>query len=372
MRINSTLLCLALALCPGALMAQEASTATAPKKTAKKTARQTLIEKLTQSTMKSIVKVYGAGGIKGIPGFATGIVVDSKGMILTTWSVALRTDNLKVVDDQGQSFPAVLHRHDPVLGVALIKTKSPAKWPVLKFVDSSKVQAGQSILSFGNAFNVAVGEEKPSVAEGSISLVAPLDARIGIQRSRIRGTVFLSDAPNNPGTQGGPLVNLKGEVIGINGAVVESASTNTPLNFHIPSNNFKSFVAEGIANWNKEAKEKAAPKEKEKKQKLWLGMKVLRMYFNRPPPTYIDQIFPDSPAAKAGLRVDDLIFQLNGTTIREVEAFDRAVEEMEIGKEVVFTVKRGDKIIKCKLTPTKYVAPKKPDSGKDSKDKKDK
>lgn len=366
MRIPTTLLCLTVALCPGLSMAQDSGAKPAVKKTAKKkTPRQTLIENLTQKTMKSVVKVYGAGGIKGIPGFATGVVVHSKGMILTSWSVALRTENLKVVDDQGQSFPAVLHRHDPSLGVALLKTKSPAKWPVMTFVDSSKVKAGQTVLSFGNAFNVAVGEEKPSVAEGSISLVAPLDARIGIQRSRIQGNVFLSDAPNNPGTQGGPLVNLKGEVIGINGAVVESASTNTPLNFHIPSNNFKSFVAEGIANWNKAGKEKAAPKEKEKKKKLWLGFKVLRMYFNRPPPTYIDQVFPDSPAAKAGLRVDDLIFQMNGNTIREVEAFDKAVEDLEIGKEVVFTVKRGDRIVKCKLTPAAYVAPKKPADSKD-------
>jgi S1-C subfamily serine protease len=334
--------------------------------------KESLIERLSKKAFPSIIKIYGAGGIRGIPSYSTGVVVDSRGLILTAWSVSLRTDFLKVVDDNGRKYSAILHRHDPELGVALLRTKSAVKWPVMKLADSSKVKVGHSILSFGNAFNVSVGEEKASVAEGTISLIAPLDVRIGIQRRRIRGAVFLTDAPNNPGTQGGPLINLKGEFIGINGRIVESASTNTPLNFHIPTNNVRKFVAEGVKNWNEVAKAKTPSEDVTKPERVWLGLRILRFYFNRPPPTYIDEIFPDSPASKAGLEVDDLIFQINGQTVRSTEVYDKELEAMVIGKELVFTVKRGDKIVQCKLTPVKYVTPKKPANMKAPKDPKKK
>jgi S1-C subfamily serine protease len=352
---------LSLALLASPANAQEkAPPAVKPKAAKKKAAKLTLVESITKKTWASIVKVYGAGGIKGIPGFSTGVVVDSRGLIVTAWSVALRTDFLKIVDDQGRAYSVVLHRHDPKLGVALLRTKEAAKLTPMKLGDSSKVRIGHSILSYGNAFNVAVGVEKPSLAEGVISLIAPLDARVGVQRSRVTGTVFLSDAPNNPGTQGGPMLNLEGELMGINGAVVESASTNTPLNFHIATNSIRKFVEEGINNWNLPEKEKKPPEAVAKKKKLWLGLRILRFFFNRSPPTYIDEVFPDSPASKAGLEPDDLIFQINGHTIRSTEAYDAQLGLLEIGKEVVFTVKRGDKVIRCKMTPVEFVAPKKP------------
>lgn len=315
---------------------------------------QTLAERITAAALPKIVKVYGAGGFKGIPAYGSGCLIDGRGMVLTAWSVALKTERLLVVDDEGRKAEASLHRYDPALGVALLKyARAPKKaLPVFALADSSAVKVGQMVFSFGNAFDVAVGNEKPGVTEGVIAAIADLDPRLGVMKTRLQTRVFLTDAANNPGTQGGPLLDSRGRLIGINGRVVDSRSTNTPLNYAVPVHAVKAFVAEGVANWDKAAPEKAlAPEPEEAVRRLVLGFRVLRFHFNRAPPAYIDEVLPSSPASRAGLRVDDLIFQVDGRTVRSTEELDRAIEAMKPGVAVVFTVKRGDNIIKAKLTP---------------------
>lgn len=324
-----------------------------PKKPAAKGKHASLVKGLIKKTLPNIVKVYGAGGFRGIPAYGTGIVIDKRGMILTTWSVSLKTDFIHVVDNTGRRHEVVLHRASPALGVALLRTRRDAGWKsALSLGDSDKVKAGRKVLAFGNAFDVAVGVEKPGVVEGVISCRTELDARVGVVRGQISGKVFLMDAPNNPGTQGGPVVTLAGELVAVNGRVVESRSTNTSLNFAIPTKGLESWVQKGIKGWNKPQPAAEVPDIEDKKQLgISTGLRILRFHFNRPPPTYVDEVVPGSPADTAGFEPDDLIFEINGKTVRNVEEYELGLLDLKAGVQAVLTVKRGSNILKLKITP---------------------
>lgn len=320
--------------------------------------KATHFEALIDRTLPSLVKVYGAGGFRGIPAYGTGIVIDKRGLVLTAWSVSLKTEDLKAVDHQGRTFPCTLHRRDARRGVALLKIKSKDTFKPIELAPPGSATVGDTVLSFGNCFDVAVGVEKLSVVEGVISCLTELDARVGVVTGRIDGKVFLTDAANNPGTQGGALVDLKGRLVGVNGRVVESRSTNTPLNFSVPLDSLRELIKEGAANFDKAAKitdGELAPREAV--IRVDVGLEILRYHFNRPPPAWIDHIDPDSPASEAGLQVDDLIFQINGETVRTTTRYDELLATLEPGTPAVFTVKRGNEILRFKVTPAKAAKP---------------
>ena len=122
------------------------------------------VQKTLKRVFPAVVKVYGAGGFTGVPGYGTGVIVHERGFVLTTWSIALKTDGLKFVTHDGKRYQAVLWRADPGLGIALLRAKKVinARFTALR-LSEAKVTAGDTVLAVGNPFGIIFGDEKPGV-----------------------------------------------------------------------------------------------------------------------------------------------------------------------------------------------------------------
>jgi len=210
----------------------------------------------------------------------------------------------------------------------------------------------------GNAYKVSRGRETCAVNFGMVTALTKLNARIGLENFAYDGSVILHDAMNNPGVYGGPLVDMQGDVIGISGRLIESRDTNHQVHYAIPVNDLKSFIADTIARpgaskvYIREATD-VAP---ELNVPGYHGARVLKGGVNRATPAYIDVIVPNSPAAKAGLRPDDLVIRIDESRVKTWKSFRRIMRGYRAGETVKLTVKRGDKVKLIVITMTKEPA----------------
>ncbi|MEZ0228616.1 MAG: S1C family serine protease, partial [Planctomycetota bacterium] len=267
------------------------SSTAAPGKAAAEGPAPNAFERFAEKAWPSIVKVYGAGGFIGIPAYGTGVVVDaSKGIVATAWSISLKTEYLKVVTDKGQRFEAKLLRADTKRGLALLKIEGDHKLPAIEIADSTTVKQGDQVFGVGNAFDDATGDERCAVMGGVVMAIAPLELRVGIEDGPPLGTVILTDVANNPGTQGGPLFTREGKLVGILGRIVESKSTNSLINFAIPTSTLKPFLDDVLAG-REPATEPVAPK---KASGVETGLRLLDAHLTRSPPAYVDRVLPGS------------------------------------------------------------------------------
>ena len=162
-------------------------------------------------------------------GSGSGFIIDPKGMVLTNNHVVEGAVTIRVRLDDGRSFDADIVGRDPLSDVAVIKLKGKVdSLPALKLGDSSAMRVGDWVVAIGNPFGLS-----SSVSAGIISA---LDRQIGASRY---DQFLQTDAAINPGNSGGPLFNLKGEVIGINSAIIGSA---TGIGFAVPSSMVKALL----------------------------------------------------------------------------------------------------------------------------------
>jgi S1-C subfamily serine protease len=175
--------------------------------------------------------------------------------------------------------------------------------------------------------------------------------RAGLSRESFdyEGDVILHDAMNNPGVYGGPLVNLAGEVIGISGTLVESRETNVQLHYAVPIDDLKPFLADTIARPDAGKVYSGANGEAagagEEREPGFHGITVLRAGINVATPAYVDRVAPDSPAARAGVRADDLILKIDRMSVKSWKAFDRMMDRYVAGETAQLTIKRGDEVL---------------------------
>lgn len=314
---------------------------------------ETPTDRLLGGVFPSVVRVYGAGGFTGIPAYGSGVIVDERGFVLTSWSIALRTDALKVVTAEGRRLPAELWLADPGRGVALLKASGVAAGlPALRLGDSGDLRAGEEVYAFGNPFGFLYGNERPAVMRGVVSAVGPPRPE-GVRIARLPDRLeeaIITDIPNNPGTQGGPLVTAEGELVGILGRLVESRATNTILNYAVPAHVVRDFVREGLQRRQADPDAPRTPVQPSRGRGPVHGIRLLRTHLARPPVAYVEEVVRGSPAAAAGVEVDDLIFRVDGRTIRDVRDFDEAMEARAAGDVVALVVKRGDACLVLSLT----------------------
>ncbi len=303
----------------------------------------------------SVVKIYGAGGFRGIPGNGTGVITSADGTIVTAWSVMLDTDRLKVVTADGRRLSAKLERRDTELGLALLKVEEAEGLRPLPLAHRATVEAGDLVLAIGNAFNDAVGAEPPAVGHGVVMAVAPIDLRVsGRARRAVEGAalpVIIVDAEGNPGTQGGPLLDREGRWIGINGRVVENRDSNEETSWAVPAAHIRAFLA------GRSVRPRPARGGDEVPRGGWLGVRLLDLSLDRSPPAYVDRVPKGTPAAKAGLRPDDLIFQLDHETVSSCRALDELLAARTAGDTITLHVKRGRVVVSLEVTLGEPPAP---------------
>ena len=308
------------------------------------------LDALVAKALPSVVRIYGGGFTNG-PAYGSGVLVDERGFVLTTWSISLRTDTLKVVDHAGRRYAAVIWRADPGLGAALLKVQGTgAGFSALPLGDSSTLAPGDPVISFGNPFGFLYGTERAAASRGVVSAISPA-GRGGFRLERFPptlDTLLLTDIPNNPGTQGGPLLSLSGELVGIQGRLVESRATNTILNYALPANSVRQFVRAGTAS-PVARPELDPPPRKVRLGIVDVGLRLQRAHLVRSPLAYVERVVKESPAHRAGFHVDDLVFRIADRTIRSCRDWDAALKTIKRGADATVMVKRGNVMIPLTL-----------------------
>jgi serine protease Do len=313
-----------------------------------------------------LVKLFGSGGIRGLASYGTGIVVSPDGYILTVQSHILDTPDLRVHLADGTRHRGRVVAVEPELDVALLKIGAEKdkveELPYFDVVEAAKrplAETGTGVLAFTNLYQIATGDEPLSVQRGVISAYSKLYGKMGIFDAPYTGNVYVIDAiTNNPGAAGGAVTNRKGELLGLVGKELRNELTQTWINYALPIS-AKSEVPLGngqtvtvsIVDLVQKKEQYQPPKSSREKGKGggYTGIVLVANPVEHTPP-YVDEILPNSPAAKAGLKPDDLIVYVDGLPVSSIQAYLEVLDRYRPGMEIKLEVRRGDRLTTVPLT----------------------
>jgi S1-C subfamily serine protease len=202
--------------------------------------------------------------------------------------------------------------------------------------DSSSLRVGELVIAMGNPFGF-----QSTVSTG---VVSALGRTMRSQEGRLIENIIQHTAPLNPGNSGGPLLNSRGQVVGINTAIIALAQG---IGFAIPSNTAKSIISQLISHG--------------RVRRSYLGIVGFRRQLDRRLVRYhklargfaveVVSIAPDGPARSAGVRVGDLVASINDVTVEGVDDIFNFLSEWPIGQPLVLTVIRGKERLRIEVTP---------------------
>ncbi len=252
----------------------------------------------------------------------SGFILDKDGYIVTNNHVIEGADEVLVKLKDGKEYPAEIMGKDASTDLALIKIKADHDLPVLPLGDSDMLEVGQWVLAIGSPFGL-----EHTVTAGIISA-----------KGRVIGAgpyddFIQTDASINPGNSGGPLINMYGEVIGINTAIVAGGDG---IGFAIPVNIAKEIYAQ--------------LKDNGQVTRGWLGVAIqdldqeLKEYYDVDNGVLIAEVFEGDPAEEAGIRANDIILDINGKPVDSSRDLTRLIAGLGVGSEAKVKVNRGGKV----------------------------
>jgi S1-C subfamily serine protease len=311
---------------------------------------------------KRLVKLFGAGGFKGLPSYGTGILVSEKGHILTVNNHILSTTDLRIHLYDGRFYQARIVAREPELDLALVKIDSDVDFlphfDIAAAAAQPLAEPGDWILALSNQFQIATRDEPMSVQRGVIAAVAELRGRRGIFEAPFSGDVYFVDAiANNPGAAGGAIVNRKGELLGVIGRELRNTLSDTWINYAMPIQTKveiqrdDKLVKIDVATFVKEAMA-GTYRQGEKRVKAdrggFHGIVLVPNAVSVTPP-YVEEVLPGSPAAAAGLRPDDLIVYIDGELVPSIKMFRDIMKQVGPGTEIKLDVQRATRLVSVKL-----------------------
>ncbi len=258
-----------------------------------------------------------------VKGLGSGIAIDDDGHVLTNQHVVHNALEIVVADAQGRTYPAELVGEDILSDVALIKIE-PGAVPPAPLGTSTDLMVGEPAIAIGNPFGYLLANSEATVTTGVISGVGrnilPEDPQ-----ERLYGDMIQTDASINPGNSGGPLLNADGQVVGINSSIFSRSGGSEGLGFAIPIDRAMRIARELIAYG--------------RIRRPWLGLDVTESDSTRGP--VVRRVAPNSPAAGAGLRANDIITRLDDELIDGAVDWTVALYDTEVGAEVALAYLRG-------------------------------
>lgn len=264
-------------------------------------------------------------------GIGTGMTIDGDGHIVTNNHVVSGATKITVKMASGEEFEAKVVGVDPKTDLAVIKIKAPQNIPYLTFGNSDQLRVGEWVVAIGNPRGL-----EQTVTAGIISA----KHRTGILDPSSYQDYIQTDAAINPGNSGGPLLNLAGEVIGVNAAIVSESGGFEGIGFAIPSNMAKA-IADDLIKTGKvmrgwlgvSVQDITAPLAKS------LNLKVLKG-------AWIAKVFKGGPAEKAGIMKGDVVVSYDGAALENANDFRNRVAATRAGKKVeVGLLRQGERII---------------------------
>ncbi len=275
-------------------------------------------------------------------GLGSGVVIDSEGNILTNQHVVANADEIEVRLPDGRTFTGVVTGSDKRLDLAVVKIAAE-NVPVAKLGNSDELKTGQWVIAIGNPFGHLIADPQPTLTVGVVSaLHRALPS--ALSRGTYYGDLIQTDAAINQGNSGGPLVNIKGEVIGINTAILSPSGTSAGLGFAIPTNLAK-VILENL-------------KKGEESRYGWVGVWIQpitkevaeQLELDRKQGVLVYRVEKESPAAKMGLKSGDVIIALNDEEIKDTRGLIRRIFKLKPGTKVDLTYVRNGKEIEKELT----------------------
>jgi serine protease Do len=256
------------------------------------------------------------------PGTGSGVIVDKEGLIITNNHVVGDAKEVEVrLSDKSKFIGQVIGR-DPDTDIAIVKITPTGELPTVPFGDSSKVRVGQWVIAVGNPFSL-----DRTVTLGVVS---------GLERDAVRLSRYeafiQTDASINPGNSGGPLFNIKGEVIGINTAIINYAQG---IGFAIPSNMVQQVAGQ--------------LRVRGKVTRGWLGVGIqevtadlaVKFGIKENDGVLVNDVFENEPAARAGLKPGDIIAKVDGHRVETPAGLSRAVAGLTPGTKIELDVIRS-------------------------------
>ncbi|ARD62439.1 serine endoprotease [Kosakonia radicincitans DSM 16656] len=264
----------------------------------------------------------------------SGVIIDAaKGYVVTNNHVVDNANTIKVQLSDGRKFDAKVVGKDPRSDIALIQIQDPKNLTAIKIADSDALRVGDYTVAIGNPFGL--GE---TVTSGIVSALG----RSGLNAENYENFIQ-TDAAINRGNSGGALVNLNGELIGINTAILAPDGGNIGIGFAIPSNMVKNLTGQ-MVQYGQVRRGELGIMGTELNSELAKAMKV-----DAQRGAFVSQVMPNSAAAKAGVKAGDVITSLNGKPISSFAALRAEVGSMPIGSKVELGMLRDGKPVNITL-----------------------
>jgi serine protease Do len=314
---------------------------------------------VVEEVNQKLVKLFGAGGIRGLASYGTGVLISADGYILTVNSHILDTRDLRIHTHDGTRYHGKVVAREPELDVALVvidngqrKVEIEKYFDVAAAAKKEPAEPGTHVLAFSNQFQIATRDEPMSVQRGVIAAFSKLQGRVGVFEAAYHGNVYVIDAvTNNPGAGGGVITTRKGELLAMIGKELRNELTNTWFNYAIPFNasvevpgrDGKKVTTSIMDLVTKKDRYKPLPKTDKATVVAYHGMMLVPNVVERTPP-YVEEVIPGSPADRAGLRPDDLIAYVDGLPVQDINALNNILAGYVPGTEVKLEVQRGDKL----------------------------
>mgnify|MGYP000359003730 CR=1 FL=1 len=275
-------------------------------------------------------------------GTGSGFLIDASGQILTNAHVVEGADTVMVTLKDGRKLQGKVLGADRVTDVAVVKIEG-SNLPVVTIGNSDNLKPGEWAIAIGNPLGL-----DNTVTSGIISATGRSSNQIGVPDKRVE--FIQTDAAINPGNSGGPLLNAKGEAIGINTAIIQGAQG---LGFSIPINTAQRIANQLIA--------------KGKVDHAYLGIQMVtltpelqkevnsnpnsRLNIDRDRGVLIVKVVGNSPAARAGIRAGDIILKIDGKEISDAAAVQQLVEKSGVGNNLAVELSRNGRNLSLNLKP---------------------
>jgi serine protease Do len=271
-------------------------------------------------------------------GMGSGVIIDSAGVILTNNHVIDGGGRITVRLSDGREFKAIAVKGDPKTDLAIVRIKA-SNLPAARLGDSDKLQVGDWVLALGQPFGL-----EDTVTAGIISAKGR-----GIGETA-RDNFLQTDAAINPGNSGGPLVNLEGEVVGVNTAISTSNGGFQGVGFAVPVN---------LARW---VAQQLSEKGSVERSYLGIGIQPVnqqlanQFHLERPEGVLVTDVRSNTPASKAGLHAGDVVLEFAGKKVSTPWQLQALVEETKVGSSQSMKVLRDGKPMTLNVTMEKQPA----------------
>jgi serine protease Do len=251
-----------------------------------------------------------------VSGMGTGVLVDERGYILTNQHVVDRVEGLEVQLADGSRYPGRVIQQDNVLDIALVKIDAGRPLNAIRMGGSSDLMVGESVITIGNAF----GYENTV----SVGIISALNRNVTLSDDQVYRNLIQTDACINPGNSGGPLVNIDGELIGINVAVRAGAQG---IGFALPIDDVKRVATEMMSTRRLAA--------------TWHGVIASEAYGGPEHMVVVASVQPGSPAEAAGVKPGDRLVRAGALAVSNPLDLERALLDVRAGQKAELLVKRA-------------------------------